>query len=465
MHHPYPLEYREGQLLMSTDLMLQGQNPFAVSQQPANTNTYGLVYHWLTVPFAKIWGPTYQVHRIVTAFCIFACLALLGWHWRRQGLPWELIAGAEVVFYASLLYPMTTTALAGGNCLGLLLMLASVLVPYHDRYSSRSLWLSAVFALLAFYTKSYFFLAAIFLAAYMFLFVDKKKALLFGTGLLGALLLSMLVIDRWFETYFSTTFFLNLSITGNEVPYLFKQLKTWGYFHRDLLAALALALAAAGINAWKNKSLKFLPMDLSLFCLLGYTALICAKLGRHPGSWMAYLTQLMSPWLLLYVLNKISRWRWVAVVWMVLMAAVFYKVDYKFIWSPEYAKQWEVVQNLVKNHQNALNSPVLVSFLLQEKKPIYDGGYTQWSNSGVERPGIWKFLKPDEALSRRNREFYEQLLEGVSAKKFDLIILTPGLTTFNFGEIRDNYKPVGLIKTFIPHFNEDLDLAVFVPAS
>src|SRR6266508_1132602 len=63
---PYQIEFREGTAQVLTKLLLGGENPFVLDNQPLGMNNYGLGYNIVVWPFAVLFGNTLSVHRSVT---------------------------------------------------------------------------------------------------------------------------------------------------------------------------------------------------------------------------------------------------------------------------------------------------------------------------------------------------------------------------------------------------------------
>ena len=57
--------------------LLEGRNPYALAELPASTNAYGIVYHLVVLPFARLFGNGYTVHRAISAVAIGATCALI----------------------------------------------------------------------------------------------------------------------------------------------------------------------------------------------------------------------------------------------------------------------------------------------------------------------------------------------------------------------------------------------------
>ena len=177
---PFSLEYREGANILPTEFLLQGKNPFDFSNNPQCTNLYGIFYNLLIFPFAKIWGATLLLHRLVAGFFLFANCLTIVIVLKKNKIPFLISCTAGVMLYPLLLFPKTTTPLAGPHTLGMFLFLMTFYVPYFYNYSKTSLSISILSGLLAFYTKPYFLLGVPLTAFYIFLFKSKKNGALYG---------------------------------------------------------------------------------------------------------------------------------------------------------------------------------------------------------------------------------------------------------------------------------------------
>ena len=62
---PAPQEMREGAAVWLTRLLLEGRNPYSLTELPASTNVYGILYHLVVYPLARVFGNGFAVHRIV----------------------------------------------------------------------------------------------------------------------------------------------------------------------------------------------------------------------------------------------------------------------------------------------------------------------------------------------------------------------------------------------------------------
>jgi hypothetical protein len=112
LSNPFPNEYREGSILLTTQALLDGKNPYALAQQPEYTNVYGILYHLAVYPFAKLFGNGFPVHRSVSAAFILATCGVAVWIMRWMKTPWVINLGASLILYGHLLFYISGAALS-----------------------------------------------------------------------------------------------------------------------------------------------------------------------------------------------------------------------------------------------------------------------------------------------------------------------------------------------------------------
>ena len=150
---PYQIELREGTALVTTRILLNGENPFSFENQPLAMTNYGIGYNLAVLPFARFFGNTLLVHRAVTFTFIllsaFACAAVV--YKKQKDISLSFTCGAFVII------GLTTNGGIGAypSSMGTFLFLLAVLVPYIRSFDRIGLFASILFSLLAFYTKPY----------------------------------------------------------------------------------------------------------------------------------------------------------------------------------------------------------------------------------------------------------------------------------------------------------------------
>jgi hypothetical protein len=127
---PAPQEMREGASIWISRLVLEGRNPYALSELPASTYANGIIYRLVVLPLARIFGNSYTMHRAVSAVAIAGSCALLYRLLHREGTRLVLAASGVMLFYASSLY--FVAPLAWPDALGVLFCLASMTWLFTD---------------------------------------------------------------------------------------------------------------------------------------------------------------------------------------------------------------------------------------------------------------------------------------------------------------------------------------------
>lgn len=450
---PYPLELREGAILSTTYLLLAGKNPFAAENLPQYLNGYGIVYNLTIIPFARLLGDTFSTHRLLSEFYIFFGIALLiAITIRKGGAPlFAIAAGLSVL--ANQLYSVTPLTRPDG--LGFLLYLAAALLPWDQNFSKRSLAISALLGVFAFFTKLYFFLCVIYVAVYIFLRVSKSLALWY-TGLVTALLLAgSLLVMRLYPYYFYNTFFMAVYQPIYLFRYMLWQFRNLGYLYAGMLVIPLLVLfeyrkpfaqwlhhirwqqIPQVFNLWHwNASFLNVPIDYPLTAFLIVVLTVVLKLGGHNGSKMVYLFQLISPFLaieIILLVQRLSRWKFAAYLLLALTLATNLRqigispVNLRILPDSltnnpaQYSPNWMKMERIVHAHSRILNDPLIAGFLIEQNKPITDNGHTEYFRAkGI--PENFFLPNPDQ-IYRIDRDFRAGISRQVQSKYFDLVVI------------------------------------------
>lgn len=466
---PFPLELREGAILSTTHLLLAGKNPFAAENLPQYLNGYGIVYNLTAVPLARWLGDTFITHRLLTGFYIYLAVALLvAVTIRKGGAPLFAIAAGLCVL-ANQLYSVTPLTRPDG--LGLLLYLAAALLPWDQNFSKPSLVASAVLSVLAFFTKLYFFLSVVYVAAYLFLRVSKRLAVAYAAGVAALLLAASLVVVRFYPFYFYDTFFMAVYQPIYLFWYMLWQFRHWGYLYAGMLAIVLLVAAEAvkpALQRLRSFHWRQIPQAFNLRQLnqpllrfeVGFplTALILAvltmvfKLGGHNGSKMVYLFQLISPFLAILVvlwLRRLSWFKFAASLFMLLALATNQRQigirPFNLQLSPDalinnptrYQPNWVKMERIVRGHNQILNHPLIAGLLIQQNKPLTDNGHTEFFHANGIPKNI--LLPPTEQIYEIDRAFGAGVLQKVRSRSFDLIVTGRNGYAFVNRETLDQY--------------------------
>ena len=182
---PYPGEYREGAVLLFTDFLIRGVNPLSLANHPLMTNNYGFLYNLVVLPFATVVGNTLAIHRIVSIVFLLASCALIALTLGKAGVAWPFSLASSAIFMAGLLFGVTP--LARPDTLGEFFFLLAVLIPWYRKFDSMSLLVSCVASVLAFLAKPYFIFSMAIVSMFLFLFVSKRKGIIYASLVMGLL--------------------------------------------------------------------------------------------------------------------------------------------------------------------------------------------------------------------------------------------------------------------------------------
>jgi len=500
---PYPLAYREGAVLFTTDLLLKGKNPYSLQNMPTAMNVYGINCHFFVYPFAKLWGATFVVHRAVSAvFLILSCI-LFFQILRRHQVNVIYSLSAVLILYASLLYRQTP--LARPDCLGFFLFLLSMFIPWLQKYSTRSLLISVVLGVAGFYTKAYYVLSIPYLAAYLFLFVSKKKAIFYGSLSALLLILTAFITNEIFETYFVNTFFNHVNVATNDINQLRLQLALFLIYNSGLVLLFVVYSALSVFDRTtedSRESLRFVTaleklikrinvpdydkpfldtaFPLSLYALILSFGLFYFKLGRHNGSMMTYAYQLITPFFLLFtysLLNSplknlrsaklINNYGYVLFMPCILLSLYL-------LWSSAFSlkdsrewlsmEDWRHIEKITRSHENILNSPVIVSILMEQNKAVYDAGQIEYFKYSHCPPGwLDGFLLSNTAISERWQEYENFVRQAVQQQAFDAVMVTPWERAPYPEGLQEYYSLVDTVEVCMFHTEQCWQLETWEP--
>lgn len=134
-------------------------------------------------------------------------------------------------------------------------------------------------------------------------------------------------------------------------------------------------------------------------------------------------------------------------------------------------KEWEVIENIVRENDNILNNPAVVSTMMDQNKRIYDNGHSEYfifSMTPENFKIIPYFAKTDKMVIDRLNSFRSEISSLVARKKFDVIMLSNGYDSGRDGFISDsllksNYIFSNLIKVPLPHNHQNWKIEIWKP--
>ena len=474
---PYQIEFREGAAQVMTEFLLHRNNPFRLENQPLAMNNYGLGYNLVVVPFAALFGNTLTVHRWVTfVFIILSSLAgfLVVYKIRRE-IPSALACAAFI------LIGLTARGGIGAfpSAIGTFLFMVALLVPFLRDFDPVSLIVSILVSIAAFYSKAYFVLGFGIVASYLFLFISKKKGLLYGVLFLSVFAISLLAARLAFPLYFINTVIGNISNTERSSTHLFSQLtQLLFYFFPVLLSSLLMlvveregsrnkTIPAFDIRTGKQPLINAAP-DYLLYSSLCTLIAFILFLGPHIGNYLSYAYQLVIP---VFFCWFFLRFEPQSKTGFLITLAILFNL---FFWggntlSPQMLEQkdsreWASLYSYVRSSANILNSPVVTSAMIELGLNPLDSGQTSYFYAVQPYPD-YTMLGPFYAVFQADGFRYVKFIDNaIQKQKFDLVLTTREKSTFYHAKLIEKfYSPVDEIKVDMPQTGQQWTVLLWKP--
>ena len=480
---PYQIEYREGAAQVMTQILLQKGNPFSSENQPFAFNNYGIVYNLVVLPLAAWFGNTLPVHRTVTfVFIILSCWLIFQTIFKVNRNHLFAAAGAILVLMGA--------ASRDGNgafpsALGEFLFLGAILIPSSRSFDLFSLFVSVVLSAIAFYTKPYFVLSFGIVASYLFIFVSKKKSLIYSLLFSSLFILSFFLVRYFYKYYFIDTIISNLFNDNHpSFSYEITQLMQFvrEFYPSLILTAVILLLYLEKLisrKIWFKNPLAyvdFLDMDRPLITQpLNYFVyfLACTSLtfililGSHTGAYMTYLYQIVLPpfyLVLIQNINPASRLGLTSFFILLLNILLFSWVRF----NPAFLQQanspeWATLYQYVDNSKQILNTPIITSELIRVGITPVDSGQTEYFYD--IKPYIDnRLLGPNYDDVKQNGIQYKALIHNsVINAQYDRIFTTGELRSFAPTDMGKYYSQVRTLEISMPQVDQQWIVGIWEP--
>ncbi|MEO5357693.1 MAG: hypothetical protein H7844_10395 [Nitrospirae bacterium YQR-1] len=446
-------------MVLSTDSLLKGKNPYDFVNQPMYLNHYGIVYNYMVIPIHKLIKIIYPAvngalilsHRMTSALFIVLSLALFALVMYAQRHKIIYVYGAVIVQYVSLL--LFSTPLSKPDATGTFLYLLSVFIPWRFNFSAAAVIISIILGISGFYTKMYFVIGTVIVISYVVLFISKKTGLIYAAYFGVSFIVSALIINYMYESYFYDVLILHLYNNPLRIDMMIKQSAWFMLCNFGLVMYLLISLSnnRSYADVFKYfRDMNFLNMGDPVFAnkidLFSYAALITflmleLRLACN-ASWMTYYFQLFLPFFLLTVLNiKIDFLKSATLLAALLSLNIYSSYSFclysklitpltfvmdlpsKRFRSAGLKNHWKFINKLVEANRNVLVSKHFNFVVFNIGGRVYDTGINSYLDSTIPKSRLLKKFFPAN-LQQRNKNFVNDINNKISEKYFDLLILT-----------------------------------------
>ncbi|MCE9645431.1 MAG: hypothetical protein K8S20_05470 [Chloroflexi bacterium] len=477
---PYQIEFREGTALVLTKILMDGGNPFSFENQPLGMTNYGLGYNLAVLPFAMLFGNTLAVHRALT-FIFILLVALVVF------LSLNRSAKEPALALACSAFVMTGLIANGGigafpSAMGTFLFYLVVLVPFARSFDRAGLFASVLISLASFYTKPYFILGFGIVASYLFIFVSKKRSVVYIAQFLFLFAISFLIVRYTFPLYFINTIVGNISNAYRTLEHLVEQLGfLLLYFYPALILALFVLFGGLLINkgkpsfgnergvlfAW-DKPLVAHSGDYILYSLACSLLAFLFILGPHVGTDMYYAYQLIVPLFFYWLFQNISLdAKYANVIALVILFNLYWfgqKTISPNMLKEEDPKKWTRLINAAASSSSILNSPVITANTVELGLNPVDSGQTIYYYA-VEPYQEYSLMGPSYDVFQSNGlQYIQSIDESIKRQKFDLIMTTDGEPSFYHEYLLSEYYSIdSKIAVNMPQTNRTWKIFLWKP--
>lgn len=478
---PHQIELREGTALVMTKIFLQWGNPFVLENQPLAMNNYGVVYNLFVLPFAALFGNTLAVHRSIT-FLFIVLSAMVGFvavHKKTGSRSLSLTCAAFIMI--ALIGQAGIGAFP--SSLGTLLFLLAMIVPFLRSFDRQSLIFSALISVIAFYTKPYFILAFGIVASYLFMFVSKRKSLLYVLVFLMIFISSVLLAVFLFPLYIINTVIGNASNTHRTLEHLVLQLQRLLQFFWPVLLLLAFTvwrsiserdtqkiqinLWALDVFAWDQPLFRY-PFGFLFYSFVCSMSAFLLILGPHIGNYLNYAFQLLIPTFFCWFLgefNHLQKWK----------TLTFFVLAFNLlIWewtvlparslNQRESSEWTQVHEYLKESSITLNAPATAAEVIALGQMPVDSGQTAYFYEVRPFSENWFTATTYDQFHEDGFRYTLSIDRMIEKQKFDLVVTTREKANFYHDRLlQDFYFIVDEIQVDMPQSGQSWTLVFWKP--
>ena len=439
---PYQIEFREAAILQTTEALRNGVDIYDDENLPRYYNLFGIAYNIVALPFSYLPFDEIHEHRVVTALCIFGLVVLCLLAMRRLRVPWWMALPAMVSIYVMFLYGHLP--IPRPDAFGTLVYALALLLPFFYRYRLWSLVVSAALAVLGLYTKLYFVVAFPIVAIYVFLFINKRNAIV-SSGFFFLLLIgSIALVDAAAPNYFRSVVLVADNATTYTHLMIYLQLRdfflrlTPGYVALFAIGAAMFLLQVIktkrvgdfipkfSLASWRNGLLRVEnPPTLFLTVMAVAFVLYVIRLGGHGGSYMTYFIELFGPFFIMETARLATQQRVSPYIAIALML-VSMSSSYRFLDGlTSDVASFRKAEDVVASSTNPLCSPALGSVLLERNLPMVDNGLTEYYKHAwyVKSETFDVMFDNDMAIKNKFTGYIDSVHRNVADKQYDVVLM------------------------------------------
>jgi hypothetical protein len=436
-------------------LINEGVNPFCADYSPPVFATYGPVSALLAAPFSHNMNAARKTQRIFSGLSLFLVIILMCWGCNSS--PYSALnLGLILICTLMILPPVFISNEIGsksGN-IGLLLAMASVVVPFKFNYKYQALAFGSICLALSIYTKTYYILFSPILPIYL-LFYSKIRAITSALLLILSLVLFGFIFEFFFPNSLAPIFTAHNQIELSNAHFIGNLKHIWHFYGFFFLISFFYYIKFATIIFKEIKRVDFRKLDEPALVLLRphpellpflasviLLVLYCITIGRHTGNSIVYISHTFLPfiaWFTAVSLQKIysqcSKSHGLALLMsgiIFIPALQLYALNRSYNlnqFEPSYKVDRDKLQVFIDASQNPLGNRLTAYQEHEYGKTPEDYGLTEYFKSN-------RIITDSKGLIHFNPfESYVALIqESLLAHNYDLVICLNGTNIYTNSE-------------------------------
>jgi hypothetical protein len=127
-------------------------------------------------------------------------------------------------------------------------------------------------------------------------------------------------------------------------------------------------------------------------------------------------------------------------------------------------ERWEKIHKMTLSYKNILNSPILVSSLMVQKKTIYDAGQTEYfQHSHYSFAWLNGLLLPNADISKQWEKYDRSIRETIVRQGFDAIMITSREHSSCLRELEKYYFLTDTVEVCMFQSAQCMPLEIWIP--
>ena len=186
---------------------------------------------------------------------------------------------------------------------------------------------------------------------------------------------------------------------------------------------------------------------------------------------MWYFFQLLSPLLIVWVFATLKGEKKWALRLLVLPLLIFnlHSITLRHDFAAHFKKlnldlkDWQMLEQELHRYKNVLNSPIIATLLIEQGKPVYDNGLSEYFKMGGYREKYADIFPIDGRVFEKHYQFRNRIQDMIRNKEFDLVVITRNYAPLVPAELNQYYQYMGYLELPLPHSILSFTVTIWTP--